>query len=36
MCKFWYDYVKPEYDEKGKFGYMDNDLILQIMNCIDN
>ena len=23
MYEFWYDYIKPEYDEKTKFCYMD-------------
>ena len=23
MCEFWYDYVKPKYDEKAKLCYMD-------------
>ena len=23
MYKFWFDYVKPKYDEKAKFCYMD-------------
>ena len=25
MYKFWYDYVKPKYDEKTKLCYMDTD-----------
>ena len=30
LCKisvyvFWYDYVKPKYDEKAKFCYMETD-----------
>ena len=23
IYEFWYDYVKPKYDEKVKLGYMD-------------
>ena len=23
MYKFWYDYVKPNYDERAKLSYMD-------------
>ena len=23
--EFWYDYVKPKYNEKAKFCYMDTD-----------
>ena len=26
MYEFWHDYVKPEYDEKAKFCYMDTDM----------
>ena len=25
MYEFWYDYVKPKYDEKAKLYYMDTD-----------
>ena len=25
MYEFWYDYVKPKYNEKEKFCYMDTD-----------
>ena len=28
MYEFWYDYVKPEYDEKAKLCYMDADISL--------
>ena len=24
--EFWYDYVKPKYDEKAKLCYMDTDI----------
>ena len=26
MYEFWYDYVKPKYDEKAKLCYMDTDM----------
>ena len=26
MYEFWYDYVKPKYDEKAKFCYIDTDI----------
>ena len=25
MYKFWYDYVKPKYDEKARLCYIDTD-----------
>ena len=28
MYEFCYDYVKPKYGEKSKFGYMDADASL--------
>ena len=28
MYKFWYDYVKPKYDEKAKLYYMDTDSFI--------
>ena len=28
MCKFWYDYLKPKYDEKAKLFSMDTDSFI--------
>ena len=28
MYEFWYDYVKPQYDEKVKLYYMDTDSFI--------
>ena len=28
MYEFWYDYVKPKYDEKTKLCYMDTDIFI--------
>ena len=28
MYEFWYDYVKPKYDEKAKFCYLDKDSFI--------
>ena len=28
MHEFWYDYVKPKYDDKAKFWYMDTDSFI--------
>ena len=28
MYEFWYDYVKPKYDEKTKLCYMDTDSFI--------
>ena len=28
MCEFWYDYVKPKYNEKAKLCYMDQDSLI--------
>ena len=28
MYEFWYDYVKPKYNEKAKLSYMDADTFL--------
>ena len=30
MYEFWYDYVKPKYDEKAKLCQMDTDFIVYI------
>ena len=27
MYEFWYDYVKPKYDEKTKLCYMDTNMV---------
>ena len=27
MYEFWYDYVKPKYDEKSKLCYVDTDIV---------
>ena len=27
MYQFWYDYVKPKYDEKAKLLYMDTGTV---------
>ena len=28
MYKFWYDYVKPKYEDRAKLCYMDTDSLL--------
>ena len=28
MCEFWYDYVKPKYNEKAQICYMDTDSFI--------
>ena len=28
MCDFWYDCVKPKYDEKAKLCYIDTDIFI--------
>ena len=30
MYEFWYDYIKPKYEEKAKLCYMDTDTLLFI------
>ena len=31
MYEFWYDYVKPKYDENAKVCYMDTDVMPQFV-----
>ena len=28
MCKFWYDYIKPKYEDRAKLCYMDTDSFI--------
>ena len=28
MCKFWFDYVKPMYQDKGNLSYIDTDIFV--------
>ena len=35
MCEFWYDYVKPKYDEKPKLCYMDTDSFIVYIKTDD-
>ena len=33
MYKFWYDYIKPKYEDRSKLCYTDNDIfIIHIIN----
>ena len=34
LCQFWYDYVKPKYDEKAKLCYMDTESFILYINDI--
>ena len=34
LCQFWYDYVKPKYDEKTKLCYMDTESFILYINHI--
>ena len=35
MHEFWYDYVKPKYDEKAKLFYMDKDSFIVYIKTED-
>ena len=35
MCEFWYDYVKPKYDEKAKLCFMDTDSFIAYIKTDD-
>ena len=35
MYEFWYDYVKPKYDEKAKLCYMDTDSFIVYIKTDD-
>ena len=35
MYEFWYDYVKPKYDEKAKLCYMDTDNLIVYIKTDD-
>ena len=35
MYKFWYDYVKPKYEEKAKLCYMDTDSFIVYIKTDD-
>ena len=32
MHKFWYDYIKPKYQNNAKLCYMDMDRLILILN----
>ena len=35
MYEFWYDYIKPKYDEKVKLWYMDKDSFIVYIKTDD-
>ena len=35
MYEFWYDYVKPKYDEEAKLCYMDPDSFIAYIKIDD-
>ena len=35
MLEFWYDYVKPEYDEKARLCHMDTDSLIVYIKTND-
>ena len=35
MYEFWYDYVKPKYDERAKLCYMDTDGFIVCIKTVD-
>ena len=35
MYEFWYDYVKPKYDEKENLCYMDTDSFIKYIKVDD-
>ena len=35
MLEFWYDYVKPEYDEEAKLCHMDTDSLIVYIKTND-
>ena len=35
MYEFWYDYVKPKYEEKSKLCYMDAGSFIVYINTVD-
>ena len=35
MYEFWYDYVKPKYDEKPNLCYMDTDSFIVYIKTYD-
>ena len=33
MYEFWYDYIKPKYQDKAKVCYMDNDSLVILIKA---